>query len=56
MPQEVTQCIYLVAEEEDYILAANTELMRGNDKFMKELKKKREMLAKIKLEMSPKKP
>lgn len=43
------------AEEEDHLNNLNNDLLRTNDKFMKELKKKREALAKLKAEMSPKK-
>lgn len=46
---------YLAAEEEDYIENANNELIKGNEKFMKDLKKKYEALAKLRAEMSPKK-
>lgn len=44
-----------VNEEEDYVSEARNDLLKQNDKFMKELKRKAEALMRLRMEMAPKK-
>lgn len=42
-------------EEEEYVEGARTDLIKQNDRFMKDLKKKAEIALKLRIEMAPKK-
>lgn len=55
LERQVFTKLIAVAEETDYVEAANNDVMKGNEKFMKEIKKKYEALAKLRVEASPKK-
>ena len=42
-------------EEEEYVEGARTDLIKQNDRFMKDLKKKAEIALKLRIQMAPKK-
>jgi hypothetical protein len=47
--------LHYAVDEGDFVNSQRTEILKNNDKFMKEVKKKHEDIRKAKMEAEPKK-